>query len=322
MNEKLNTIDIVIPIYNEEENIHPLMDRLNSMAKSRKNIEFTYIFVNDGSRDNSLQLLKEISSDNIKVKVISFSKNFGHQAAVTAGIDISTAEATVLIDADLQDPPEVITDMIIELEGGFDIVYAQRISRKGESWHKKLTAKAFYYIFDKLTNINIPRDTGDFRIMRKCVVKELQGMREKHRFIRGMVAWCGFRTKAFPYHRDARNAGETGYSYKQMITFSLNAIFSFSSAPIKFVNYMGLFSVLLGFLGLVRLAVLWIFFNEYDKYEAGLIATLIVVLFIGGVQMISIGIIGEYIGRMFEQIKDRPLYIISEQINLDVDDSE
>ena len=316
-NNILKNIDIIIPIYNEEENIPLLISRLDNVIQQRLDIVFTYIFINDGSIDHSLQLLKDYSKNNNHIKILNFSRNFGHQAAVTAGIDISNAEATVLIDADLQDPPEIILDLILELESGYDVIYAQRKSRKGESWHKKLTAKLFYLLFDKLTNLNIPRDTGDFRIMRKCVVHELQNMREHHRFIRGMVAWCGFRTKAFLYHRDARHAGETGYSYKKMITFSLNAFFSFSSAPIKLVNYIGMIAVILGFLGLGRLTILWLILDKYDKYEAGLITTLIAILFIGGIQLISIGVLGEYIGRTFEQSKMRPLYIISEKINFE-----
>ena len=313
--EKINSVDIVIPIYNEEGNIELMMKRLRSMSENHKDICFKYIFINDGSSDNSLSLLKKFAKSDKAVQVVNFSRNFGHQAAVTAGIDLSTADAVVLIDADLQDPPELISTMITELESGYDVIYAQRISRKGETWHKRLSAKCFYYIFDKLTSITIPRDTGDFRIMRRNVVEEVKSMKERHRFIRGMVAWCGFRTKPLKYHRDARHAGDTGYPYRKMIAFSLNAIFSFSSAPIKFVNYMGLFSVILSFLGLMRLVILWLVYEEYDRYEAGLIATLIAVLFMGGVQLMSLGILGEYIGKIFEQQKERPIYIVSDKLN-------
>ena len=320
--ESIKSLDVVIPIYNEEGNIPLLIKRLRNTAKKRQDIAFSYIFVNDGSKDNSLQMLKDLANESANIKIINFSRNFGHQAAVTAGIENSTAEAVVLIDADLQDPPELINDMITELESGYDVIYAQRISRKGETWHKKLTAKCFYMVFDKLTNIDIPRDTGDFRIMRRQIVNELTRMQELHRFIRGMVAWCGFRAKGIPYERDARHAGETGYSYRKMITFSLNAIFSFSSAPIKLINYIGLFSILLSFLGLIRMAILWIVFKEYDRYEAGLIATMIVILFMGGVQLMSLGVIGEYIGKIFEQQKNRPLYIIAEAINFSPDNNK
>jgi dolichol-phosphate mannosyltransferase len=299
---------IIIPIYNEEGNINKLYERLKSLIKNI-NSEFEFIFINDGSKDQSIQLIKLIASKDSDVKFINFSRNFGHQIAVTAGLDKSTGDRIVIIDADLQDPPELIIDMFNKMDDGYEVVYAKRKARKGESWLKKFTAKMFYRILKSITSVNIPVDTGDFRIMDRKIVDALKEMPEQQKFLRGQISWIGFNQTYIEYERNERFAGETGYTYKKMIRFALDGITSFSNFPLKFASICGF--VVSGIAFIVMLYALYSRFISKDYIE-GWTSIIISVLFLGGIQLISIGIIGEYISRLSSNVRNRPLYIIRE----------
>lgn len=306
-------LSVVIPIYNESKIISELHQRLIKtidLMKVELNVlidELEIIFINDGSKDDSLSQLVALTKTNKHYKVVNFSRNFGHQKAVTAGINISKGEHVVLIDADLQDPPEFIIDLYKKQLEGFDVVYAVRSKRKGESYFKMATAKLFYRLLFKMTDINIPLDTGDFRIMRRNVVDVLKQMPETHRFIRGMVSWVGFKQVGLEYERQERFAGETKYPIKKMIVFAIDALTSFSSAPLKLASYFGFFVSLIGLLGIV-----WVLYTKFftDSNISGWSSLMVTVLFMGGVQLLTLGIIGQYIGRISEESKTRPLYII------------
>lgn len=306
-------LSIIIPIYNESKIISELHQRLIKtidLMKIELGIlanELEIVFVNDGSKDDSLRQLIVLTQTNDHYKVINFSRNFGHQKAVTAGIDISVGGHVVLIDADLQDPPEFIIDLYKKQQEGFDVVYAIRTKRKGESYFKMTTAKIFYRLLFKMTDINIPLDAGDFRIMRRNVVDVLKKMPETHRFIRGMVSWVGFKQIGIEYERQERFAGETKYPFKKMIVFAIDALTSFSTAPLKLATYFGFFVSLFGLLGIV-----WVLYTKYFTTNniTGWSSLMVTVLFMGGVQLLTLGIIGQYIGRISEESKNRPLYII------------
>ncbi len=301
-------ISIIIPIYNEQDNIDKLYRRLKNVVEGMS-LSHEFVFINDGSRDNSLQLIKTLSSQDHAVKYINFSRNFGHQIAVTAGIDHVKGNAVVIIDADLQDPPELIPEMYAKMKEGFQVVYARRRRRAGESIMKKFTAKMFYRILAGITSIDIPVDTGDFRIMDKVIVDVLKQMPEQHKFLRGQISWIGFKQTYVEYNRDERNAGETGYTYKKMIRFALDGITSFSNLPLKFATVAGF--VVSGITFLVILYALYARFIAKD-YVPGWTSLILAVLFIGGVQLITIGIIGEYISRLSANVRNRPLYIKSD----------
>lgn len=299
---------IIIPIFNEEGNINKLYERLKSLIKNI-NSDFEFIFINDGSKDKSIQLIKELASKDVDVKFINFSRNFGHQIAVTAGLDKSTGDRIVIIDADLQDPPELIIDMFNKMDDGYEVVYAKRKARKGESWLKKFTAKMFYRILKSITSVNIPVDTGDFRIMDRKIVDALKEMPEQQKFLRGQISWIGFNQTYIEYERDERFAGETGYTYKKMIRFALDGITSFSNFPLKFASICGF--VVSGIAFIVMLYALYSRFIS-KNYIEGWTSIIISVLFLGGIQLISIGIIGEYISRLSSNVRNRPLYIVRE----------
>lgn len=302
-------ISIIIPIYNEESNIYKLYERLLQVINTLQ-VEYEFIFINDGSKDNSLFILKELTEKNRAVKYISFSRNFGHQVAVSAGLDKVSGDATVIIDADLQDPPELIIQMYAKLKEGYQVVYAKRKSRSGESFLKKFTAKFFYRLLAKITNVNIPVDTGDFRILDQKVVKILRQMPEQHKFLRGQISWIGFKQTFIEYDRDERNAGQTGYTYKKMIRFALDGLTSFSNLPLKFATVVGFFVSTLSFILICYALFQKIFLQETTI--KGWTSLMISVLFIGGIQLLCIGIIGEYISRLGDNIRNRPLYIIDE----------
>jgi dolichol-phosphate mannosyltransferase len=299
---------IIIPIYNEQENIHKLYDRLKSVM-SGMNVSHEFVFVNDGSRDRSMILIKELATKDNSVHYINLSRNFGHQIAVTAGIDHVRGKAIVIIDADLQDPPELIAEMYAKMKEGFEVVYAKRKSRKGESTLKKLTAKWFYRILASITSIDIPVDTGDFRLMDRKIVDVLRTMPEQQKFLRGQISWIGFNQTYVEYNRDERHGGETGYTYKKMLRFALDGITSFSNLPLKFATAAGF--VVSGITFIVILYALYARFISKD-FVPGWTSLILAVLFIGGVQLITIGIIGEYISRLSANVRNRPLYIIGE----------
>ncbi|NNE30389.1 MAG: glycosyltransferase family 2 protein [Saprospiraceae bacterium] len=299
-------ISVVIPTYNEEENIPLLYNRLKSTV-SDLGLSHEFIFVNDGSRDRSMQQVRQLSTQDPAVKFVDFSRNFGHQIAVTAGLDHSSGDSVVIIDADLQDPPEVIADLYKKMKEGYEVVYAKRASREGESWLKKWTAKSFYRILGKLTNIKIPVDTGDFRIVDRRVVELLKEMPEQNKYLRGQIAWMGFNQTFISYDRKERYAGETGYNYRKMFRFAIDGVTAFSDIPLKIVSYFGL--IVSGFAFVVMIFALYARFILKD-YEPGWTSLILSVLFIGGVQMIAIGIIGEYLSRINTNIRNRPLYIV------------
>jgi len=310
---KQYTYSVVVPVFNEEEVLGEFYKRLVSVMESVQE-SYEIIFVNDGSKDKSLEIIKELHSKDKNVKIINLSRNFGHQIAITAGMDYSLGEAVIIIDADLQDPPELIAKFIKKWKEGFEVVYGTREKREGESIFKKITASIFYRILEKITDIRIPVDTGDFRLIDRKVVDSLKKIREKSRFMRGLTSWTGFNQVGVLYQREKRFAGHTKYSLKKMLKFAFDAVFSFSNFPLKIAGFFGFLVAGLSFFYLIYILVLKIFANTLIEGWASLIA---VVLFLGGVQLICLGIIGEYIGRISEEVKKRPLYIIKEIINGD-----
>ncbi len=301
-------ISVIIPAYNEEANINMLYDRLRKVLEQITS-DYELIFVNDGSLDNSIVLIKELARQFPQVKYIDFSRNFGHQIAVTAGLDKAAGDAVAIIDADLQDPPELIIEMYKKLKEGFEVVYAKRKKRKGESLFKLWSAKVFYRVLAKITSISIPVDTGDFRIIDRRIVNILKQMPEKSKYLRGQISWIGFNQTFIEYDRDERLAGETGYPFSKMLRFALDGITAFSDLPLKIVTYFGF--LVSGVAFLVMIYALYSRFMTAD-YEPGWTSLIISVLFIGGVQMIATGIIGEYLSRMNHNIRNRPLYIIKD----------
>lgn len=309
MNSKL--ISIIVPMYFEEKVVNECYNRLTS-ALSKSIPKYELIFVNDGSTDKTLVLLEEIAIKDSHVKIISFSRNFGHQIAVTAGLEKSKGEAVVIIDADLQDPPELIPEMIALWEKGYDVVYGTRKKRNGESLFKLITAKAFYRIMNKMSSIKIPMDTGDFRLIDRKVVEALKKMPEHNRFLRGMSSWIGFKNIPLEYERCERFAGETKYPFKKMLKLAMDGIISFSSKPLKLVEYIGLGTILISFALLTYLLIV-----RFESVLLGSILILTLLIFIGGIQLLSIGIVGEYIARIYDESKGRPLYIIDREINFE-----
>jgi len=306
-------ISIIVPVYNEEELINSTINRLQSEVNDWS-YNHEIIYVNDGSKDSTLAILKKAAEKDTKIKIIDFSKNYGHQMAFTAGLDYAVGDAVIVIDGDLQDPPHVMNQFIDKWEEGYDVVYGKRLKRKGESFFKLITAKIFYKIIDFLSDTKIPQDVGDFRLMDRKVVDEFKLMRERHRFIRGMVSWMGFKQCAVNYDRDKRMAGETKYPINKMIKFAMDGIFSFSIVPIKASMWLGIFTIILSFIGIIYSLISRIF---TDNWVTGWTAIIISTLFIGGIQLFSIGILGNYVGRTFEEIKGRPLYIVDELTNFE-----
>lgn len=299
---------VVIPVYNEALVIRETYKRLKRVMEQTDGV-YELLFVNDGSKDETLDMLKELAVRDDTVKYLDFSRNFGHQIAITAGMDYASGEAIVIIDADLQDPPELILEMIEKWKEGYDVVYAKRTKRKGETFFKKATAYAFYRLLQAATEIDIPLDTGDFRLIDRKVRDELVGMRERSRFVRGLVSWVGFKQTAIEYERDERFAGETKYPLKKMIRFSLDGITSFSYKPLKLASLLGF---LLSFVSVVwMIAVLYLKLFTHSTVT-GWSSLVMTVLFFNGVVLIMLGVIGEYIGRIYDEVKHRPLYILKE----------
>jgi glycosyltransferase involved in cell wall biosynthesis len=310
------TLSLVIPIFNEEAVIPELDRRLREVLATWADLvdSWEVVFINDGSRDDSLAQLRKMAAAEPRYKVISFARNFGHQMAITAGIDRADGEAVVVMDADLQDPPEVVREMITLWRQGFDVVYGVRRKRAGETMFKKATAAAFYRLLRAmLGGISIPADAGDFRLMSRPVVLVMRALRERHRFVRGMVAWVGFRQTAAYYDREARFAGETKYPLRKMIRFAVDGITSFSTVPLRFATWLGVFA------GLVAVVIaLWAVYIKL--FVSGAVqgwTTIMIVVALGtSAQLLMIGILGEYIGRIYEEVKRRPLYLVAEEVNL------
>ncbi len=306
---------LIIPIYNEEETIRELYRRVSAVMDSLDD-SVELILINDGSGDRSLKLMRELQERDARVCYISFARNFGHQAAVTAGLNFARGQVIVVLDADLQDPPELIPKMIESWQAGYHVVYAQRTKRKKESWFKRLTAYVFYRLLGQLADVDIPADTGDFCLMDRQVVDLLNSMPERNRYIRGLRAWIGFRQTAVKFERDPRFAGEVKYTFKKSLALGINSLVSFSKIPLRLSTYLGLFSALIALL--MALLVLYWRLQQPDSPVTGLATILIAVFFLGSVQLISIGILGEYIGRIYEEVKGRPAYTIAEIAGLEI----
>jgi polyisoprenyl-phosphate glycosyltransferase len=299
---------IIAPIFNEQETLPELYRRISAILDSTGE-QWELLLVNDGSTDRSEAIIRELAERDQRIRPVLFARNFGHQIAVTAGLDFSRGQAVVIIDADLQDPPELILEMIEKWREGYEVVYAVRGEREGESWFKTFTASFFYRLIYRITDVKIPLDTGDFRLIDRKVVNVLNHMRERHRFLRGMSAWVGFKQTGITYRRAARFAGETKYPFRKMFRLALNAITGFSYFPLQVATYLGFFAAALSILAIPLVIILRLVSSQELLGQA---TTLIAVLFIGGVQLISLGILGEYIGRIYDEVKGRPLYIVSE----------
>lgn len=302
------SISVVVPIYNEAPIIPELHRRLTAVLAGVAD-SYELVFVNDGSRDASLDLLRHLVTSDPHARLVDLSRNFGHQIAITAGMDMARGDAVVVIDADLQDPPEVIPELIAKWREGYDVVYAVRARREGESFFKRATAAAFYRVINRITNVDIPVDTGDFRLMSRRAVEALKKVRERNRFIRGLVSWLGFRQIGVRYVRHERFAGETKYPLKKMLKFAFDGIASFSFLPLQLATYLGFVVSVSSFLGILYVLYLRMFTQETILGWASLMAA---ILFLGGVQLITLGIIGEYIGRIYDEAKGRPLYFTQE----------
>ncbi len=300
---------IIAPVYNESESL-PELCKCITEVMGQTNEEWELILIDDGSTDGSTGAIREMAKTDSHIRPVIFARNFGHQIAVTAGLDYSRGDAVVIIDADLQDPPEMILEMIKKWQEGYEVVYAVRADREGETWFKRTTAALFYRVIFRITDVKIPLDTGDFRLLDRKVVNVMNRMRERHRFLRGMAAWVGFKQIGLPYKRAARYAGVTKYPFRKMLQLALNAITSFSYFPLQVATYIGFISA-----GISIIAIPFVIFERLTGSQAfiGQATTLIAVLFLGGVQLISLGILGEYIGRIYDESKGRPLYIVREE---------
>lgn len=311
----MKKISIVIPMYYEEEVANECYTRIKKVLSSISNYTYEIIFINDGSKDKTLQILEEISSNDKNVKVISFSRNFGHQAAVTAGIKYVTGDVVLIIDADLQDPPELIPEMLKLWEQGNEVIYGKRKSREGESKFKLLTAKMFYKTLNALSDVEIPKDTGDFRLVDRKVIDVVNSMPEHNKFLRGLFSWVGFKQIPFEYERKERFAGKTKYPLKKMLKLASDGIISFSTKPLKLVGGLGIVSIVLSLAILIYSLVSYIF--SLNNLTPGWTSIMVAITLFNGVQLLSIWIIAEYIARIYDETKNRPQYIVDKKINVD-----
>lgn len=306
-------LSIVVPVYNEEPSLPLLHQRLTHVLSTMSG-SYELLFVNDGSSDGTLDLIRRVAREDPRTKAISLSRNFGHQLAITAGLDHSRGEAVIIMDGDLQDPPELIPQLVSRWREGYDVVYAVRVTRSGETWLKRLTAHVFYRVIQRFTRTNIPVDTGDFRLLSRKVVTHLNTLREQGRFLRGLAGWVGFKHIGIPYERASRYAGSTKFSFLRMTHFALDGVISFSSLPLRFSIYCGM-AVSVACFG-------YLLYSLYAKLIAhrtvpGWTSLMVALLGVGGVILINVGILGEYIGRIYEETKRRPLYIVDEMIGVD-----
>lgn len=314
--QDLKMLSVVVPVYNEREVIEVFYERMRAVGQSLESMTYETIFVDDGSIDGSYEKLISLARKDHHVKVVKLSRNFGHQVAITAGIDCARGDAVVVIDADLQDPPEVILDFIDKWREGYDVVYGVREQREGESKMKLLTASLYYRLLKVFAKIDVPVDVGDFRLMSRRATEHLKRLREKDRYVRGLVSWIGFKQGGVTYVRDKRYAGETKYPYRKMFKFALDGITSFSTVPLSLATWLGYAASFLAFLYLCS-----VFVQKALGYTVQGWATIMVaLLFLGGVQLICLGIIGQYIGRIFNEVKPRPIYVIEEVYNLEQTD--
>ena len=314
----MKTVSIVIPMYYEEEVARECYEKVSNVLKSLKDkYDYEIIFVNDGSKDKTLEILENIAKDDKKAKIISFSRNFGHQAAVTAGLKEVSGDAIVIIDADLQDPPELIPQMLELWKQGNEVIYGKRKTRKGESAFKLLTAKMFYKTLNALSDVEIPKDTGDFRLVDRKVVDVINSLPEHNKFLRGLFSWVGFKQEAYEYERQERYAGKTKYPLKKMLKLASDGIISFSTKPLKLVGALGIVSIVISIVLLIYALISYIF--KLNQLSAGWTSIIVAVTFFAGVQLLSLWIISEYIGRIYDESKGRPQYIVDKKINFDED---
>lgn len=305
-------LSVVAPVFNEEETVAAFVERVTDVL-NQLDMSYELVLVNDGSRDRSLQVMRELQAHDRHIRIVDFSRNFGHQIAISAGLDYARGQAVVIIDSDLQDPPEVIDELVQKWRSGAEVVYAQRRNRSGETRFKLLTADAFYRLMRRITSVDIPHNTGDFRLLDRKVVNALIEMREHHRFMRGLSAWVGYRQEAVQYDRHERFAGTTKYPLRKMVRFSVDAITSFSTIPLQLATTFGFFLAGISLLGILVAIVLRILIHAV----VGQASTLILVLFMGGIQLIFLGILGEYLGRVYDEVRARPLYLVREVISSD-----
>jgi polyisoprenyl-phosphate glycosyltransferase len=300
-------LTVVVPAFNEGEGLRAFHARTRAALDAIAGIEAGILFVDDGSRDDTWQVIEALCATDPQCSALKLSRNFGKELALTAGLDAVDAEAAVVIDADLQDPPELIADFVARWREGFDVVYGTRLEREGESWLKRLTAAAFYRLMERLSVTPVPRDTGDFRLLSRPALDALRGLRERHRFMKGLFAWVGFRQSAIGYHRDARHAGRSKFNYWKLWNFAIEGITSFSTLPLRVATYAGGLAALGAFgYGLVIIAKTLLWGDEVAGYPS----LMTVILFLGGLQLMALGVIGEYLGRLYMEAKQRPLYLL------------
>ena len=311
----MKKISLVIPMYYEEKVVEECYKRVKSNLEKMNNYDHEIIFVNDGSKDKTLEILEGIAKEDNNVKIISFSRNFGHQAAVTAGLQYISGDAIIIIDADLQDPPELIPDMIKLWEDGNEVIYGKRKSREGESAFKLFTAKMFYKTLNALSDVEIPKDTGDFRLVDRKVVNTINELPEHNKFLRGLFSWVGYKQIPFEYERKERFAGETKYPLKKMLKLASDGIISFSTKPLKIVGVLGIISIIISIILLIYALISYIF--NLNNLSAGWTSIMVAITFFAGVQLMSIWIIAEYVGRIYDETKQRPQYIIDKKINFE-----
>ena len=305
----MKKISIIIPAYNEEEALPALMERITKFADDTKDYDFEFLFVNDGSKDRTIELIKEYREKDKRVCYVDFARNFGKETAMKAGIDYATGDAVVFLDADLQDPPEIITEMIKYWEEGYDDVYAQRKSRKGETWMKKFTSKMYYKVLQDLTNVPIQKDTGDFRLLDRRCVNALKVMNESQRNSKSMFSWIGYKKKAIFYDRDPRVAGKTKWNYSKLINLAIDGITSFTTSPLRISTFIAIPTFLILFVYFIYVIAKSFIVNQpIQAFQA----TILLILFFSGIQIMLFGIVGEYLGRIFNETKNRPLYLVNE----------
>lgn len=311
MREKAKVVSYIFPVYNNAGSLELLYSEVKKVMKPL-GLDYEFLFVNDGSRDNSIEVLKSLAGKDRKVKVVNLSRNFGHQAAVTAGLDRTTGDAVIIMDADMQDPPRVCAELIEKWRQGYDVAFAQRRSRK-DTFYKKAVANVFYRVLASMSSVDIPRNTGDFRLVSKRVVEVVREMKEYDRFLRGMFSFVGFKQIAVPFDRDPRHDGKSEYTFKKQVKLAKAGIFSFSDVPLRFVSHLGFYVSILSIIGILYALIIKIFFPTIAV--SGWTITIISIFFVGGVQLLMLGVIGEYIARIYNESLKRPTYIVEKEIN-------
>lgn len=311
----MKKISVIIPMYYEEEVAEECYKRMTFVLQNIENYDYEIICINDGSRDKTLSILENLAIRDKRLKVLSFSRNFGHQCAVTAGLKYVTGDAIVIIDADLQDPPELIPQMLEKWEQGYEVIYGKRKVRKGESAFKLMTAKMFYKTLNALSDVEIPKDTGDFRLVDRKVVDVVNSLPEHNKFLRGLFSWVGYKQYAYEYERQERFAGKTKYPLKKMLKLASDGIISFSTKPIKMVGMLGVISIVISIIILIYALISYIF--KLNQLSAGWTSIMVAITFFAGVQLLSLWIISEYLGRVYDEAKGRPQYIVDKKINID-----